>query len=208
VDYLCSIETLIPGAQGRVLGALAHAEVEVSLRALAQLAKTSLGQTSVVVARLAELGLVARREVGRATLVRLETENQAAQAVLALRELQRTVLDRLRAEAASITPAPASLLVFGSFARGQARAASDLDVLAVQSHQLRWEDDTWTESLWGWVRLARRLVGNPVELVEVSLEEVPELLARSGSVWQAIATEGMVLAGRPLPELAAAVGAA
>src|ERR1700704_2504599 len=110
------------------------------MRAVAKLAGTSIGQTSLVVGRLVQLGLVTRRDFGTASLVRLDRRNEAARAVLALAELHQPVVRRLRTEAAKISPAPKSLVVFGSFARGEAQADSDLDVLAVQEHQVHWND--------------------------------------------------------------------
>src|SRR6266568_8575254 len=131
VDYERPIEAVVPGAQGQVLAALARTETELTMRALAQLAGTSIGQTSLVVGRLVLLGLVTRRDVGTASLVRLDRRNEATRTVLALAQLHQRVVRRLRTEAAKIKPPPVSLVVFGSFARGQAHAASDLDVLAV-----------------------------------------------------------------------------
>ncbi len=158
--------------------------------------------------RLEELGLVERRDVGGSTLVRLVRESETVRALLALVDLHRTVLRRLGEAAESIRPAPSSLIVFGSFARGEAQADSDLDVLAVQAHEVRWNDDRWTDTLAAWTRVAHLLTGNRIQLIEVDLEELLELLGRDSSIWQSIAAEGILLMGRPLPQLAAQVAAA
>jgi predicted nucleotidyltransferase len=199
MDYCEPVEALLPGVQGKVLGVLARNNAELSMRAVARLAGVSPQQSSVVLGHLIELGLVDRRDVPPVALVRLSPDNLAAQTVAALAGLRQTVLDRLTDFAALISPAPASLVVFGSFARGQAGAASDLDVLVVRPAGVPGDDDGWTDSLGAWTDRARRIVGNPVNLVEVSADELPELLSRpTPSLWSEIVTDGVVLLGAPI----------
>jgi predicted nucleotidyltransferase len=195
----------MPGVQGKVLGVLTRTDTDLSMRAVARLAGVSPQQSSVVLSRLIELGIVERREVPPVALVRLASDNVAAQLIAALAELQRNVLVRLTELAASITPAPTSLIVFGSFARGQAGAASDLDVLAVRPTGTASDDDRWTDSLGVWTDRARQTVGNPVNLLEVDDDELCELLRRPApSLWSEIASEGLVLIGAPLGAAGAA----
>ena len=206
VDYSHPLEALVPGVQGRVLAVLARTGTELTMRGVAQLAGVSPQQASVVLGRLVELGVVERRDVPPVALVRLAKENLAAQAVLAVARLRQEAIERLRALAARIEPAPASLVIFGSFARGEAGTHSDVDVLAVRPSPLSGNAyDGWTDSLGRWVDLATRVVGNPVNLVEVSVEELPGLLSREApSLWADIAHEGIVLVGSTLADLAPA----
>jgi predicted nucleotidyltransferase len=204
VDYVRPIEALIPGVQGRVLGVLARTSADLTMRAVADLAQVSPQQASVVIGRLVELGVVRRRDVPPASLVRLATENLAAQAVMSIAHLRRAAIEYLRQLAADIAPAPASLVVFGSFARGEAGPESDVDVLVVRPVGLS-GGDQWTDSLGHWTDSATRALGNPVNLIEVGAEEIPALLTRKGpSIWQEAAQEGILLAGAPLSELAKA----
>jgi DNA-binding transcriptional ArsR family regulator len=204
VDYRRPIEALLPGVRGRVLSVLAGTEMEMTIRTVAGLAGVSPQQASVVVAQLVDLGLVARREAGSSALVRLERENEAVQVVLALDRLQEAVVARLTDAANHIAPAPASLLIFGSFARREAVAASDLDVLAVRSRGVTADDDEWIDSLGRWESAARIVVGNPVNLLVVAIDEVPGLLRRRAGPWRAIAREGITLVGPSLAALASA----
>lgn len=199
MDYVEPVEALLPGVQGKVLGVLARNQTELSMRAVARVAGVSPQQASVVLGHLIDLGIVERRDVPPVALVRLSPDNLAAQTVAALADLRQTVLDRLTDLAASIRPAPASLIVFGSFARGQAGTASDLDVLAVRPAGASGDDDGWTDSLGAWSDRARRIVGNPVNLVEISADELPELLSRPApSLWSEIVTDGVLLHGAPI----------
>jgi predicted nucleotidyltransferase len=202
VDYRRPVESLIPGVSGRVLGVLAKASTELTMRAVAELADVSPQQASVVIGKLVELGVVDRRDVGPASLVRLDPQNLAAQTVLSIAALHRSGLEHLTKLASAIVPPPASLVVYGSFARGEAGPDSDVDILVVRPAGVPADSDVWTDSLGQWVDRASRALGNPVNLVEVAAEELPSLLGRAGSsVWHYAAREGIVLAGSPLPEL-------
>ncbi|MHB8505890.1 MAG: nucleotidyltransferase domain-containing protein [Acidimicrobiales bacterium] len=206
MDYRRPVEALIPGVQGRVLGVLSRTSTELTMRTVAQLAGVSAQQASVVIGRLVDLGVVERRDVPPASLVRLVADNLAAQAVASVADLRSAALEHLSALAADITPAPASLVVFGSFARGDAGPDSDVDVLAVRPPALRYgADDDWVDSLGRWADQATRAIGNPVNLVEVEAAELPGLLARPApSVWHDATRDGVVVAGSPLTEMAGA----
>lgn len=206
MDYVRPIEAVVPGVQGRVLGALARSEVELTIRTVARLAGVSAQQATVVVNRLVGLGLVTRREAGSAALVALDRKNEAAGAIVALAALPRSTMQRLAELAQSISPAPVSLVVFGSFARGEADADSDVDALAVRAADVAVDDEAWIDALGEWERAARRITGNPVELLVVGVDELPALLSAGdeGSLWRSIKTEGVTLAGIPLADLVAA----
>ncbi|MBI2238519.1 MAG: nucleotidyltransferase domain-containing protein, partial [Actinobacteria bacterium] len=117
-----------------------------------------------------------------------------------LADVRTELLEGLRRTAAEIRPAPVSLVLFGSFARGDASAESDLDVLAVRPRSVLEGDDGWTSALAGWTDRARRLSGNAVNLVEVGQEELRNLLRRPTALWREIAGDGILLFGSPLVE--------
>lgn len=195
MDFRDPVEAVIPGAQGRVLTVLARTEAELTMRAVAELAGVSANQTTVVLNRLVRLGLVERRDVGSAGLVRLIRDNEAARAVLALADLQRGVLARLAGEARKIRPAPACLVVFGSFARGDAHENSDIDVLAVRPLGPKVDDGQWTTALGLWTDRASWIAGNPVNLLDVTMVELSSLVRREREPWRTIVEEGVVLVG-------------
>ena len=205
MDFSRPVEAVFPGVQGRVLGVLTRTNQDLTMRAVAELAGVSSQQASVVLGRLAELGVVERRDVPPASLVRLTSGNVAAEAILAIAKLKCTLIDRLIALAGAITPAPASLVVFGSFARGEAGPDSDIDVLVVRPRMEATDEDRWTDTLGHWADQATKAAGNPVNLVEVAVDALPRLLARKGSnLWREASADGIVLIGQPLAELAKA----
>jgi predicted nucleotidyltransferase len=206
MDYSHPVEALIPGVQGRVLSILARSETELTMRGVAELAGVSPQQASLVLARLVELGVVERRDVPPVALVRLVRDNLAAQALVTVARLRQAAIEELRSLAIEVTPAPASLIVFGSFARGDDDAHSDVDVLAVRPPAVTGDGlDSWTDSLGRWADRASRVLGNPVNLVEASVDEVPALLKQKApSMWSDIVAEGLVIVGSSLADLASA----
>ena len=114
---------------------------------------------------------------------------------MALAALADRVRYRLQEAAAHIAPPPPTLAVFGSFARGEARSESDIDVLAVRPDEVAAADPSWSDSLGRWTDKAREITGNPVNLIEAQASEIPHLLAKRSSVWREIANQGTTLIG-------------
>jgi predicted nucleotidyltransferase len=204
VDYTKPVQTLVPGVQGRVLAVLAATDTELTMRTVASLADVSVNRAASVLNELVDLGIVRRRDVGRAALVCLERENEAARLIVAMADIHQAVLRRLRETAKAIRPVPASLVIFGSFAAGLAGAESDVDVLAVRPPDTAEDDTGWADSLGAWVDRASRVVGNPVNLLTVGEAEVAALLGRRRSVWREIAENGVVLIGARLEAVGSA----
>jgi predicted nucleotidyltransferase len=201
MNYLRSLETVIPGVQGQVLGVLSRTGDMMTMRTVAKLAGVSPNRATSVLNNLVALGLVERKDVGRAALVGLIRENEAVKAILTLAHLSDTVIERLRQDAKSIFPSPASLVIFGSFARREASKDSDIDVLAVRPPGIRPNDLDWADSLGQWADRASRVTGNPVNLLETTLEELSTQLCHLGSVWETAARSGVLLAGEDLASL-------
>jgi DNA-binding MarR family transcriptional regulator len=199
MDYAHSVEALIPGVHGRVLGALARTQGDLSMRQVAKLAAVSPTQASEVLGRLGKLGVIQRRDVGRSALVRLDRSNAAGRLIERLATLHGEVLEQLRDAAADIAPTPAALVVFGSFARGQATPESDVDVLAVRPKGIGADDEQWVSSLGHWADLAGHIAGNPVNLIDVALSDVRPRPKLDGRLWRNIKTDGISLVG-PDPE--------
>jgi predicted nucleotidyltransferase len=201
MDFVRPVEALIPGAQGRILGVLARAGAPLNLRTLARLARISAGQASRVLPRLVELGVVRRTEIPPSALFELPDRSFGAQLVHKLSDAHGALLRELRTTATKLRPAPASVVLFGSAAKGAARVGSDIDLLIVRPAD-DIDEDAWTTSLTNWVSRIREFSGNPVNLVEENEADIPRLLSSRRSLWETIRTQGVLVAGRPLDELA------
>ncbi len=195
------MQSVIPGAQGRILAVLAESTAYLNLRTIALLAGTSPAQTSRILPELARSGLVERREAPPSALFRLVDDNVGSRIVRALSRSRETVLAELGSQAETLEPGPVSVIVFGSFARGEAEADSDLDVLFVQPKGVNDDDYRWAAAVEGWRQFARRLTGNRVEVVETSESSVGRFLRSHKTLWADIVRDGVVVYGKSLEGL-------
>ena len=186
VDFVRPIEAVIPGAQGRVLEVLCNATAELNLRTIARLSGVSPAQASRVLPRLVELGLVERREVAPSSLFRLVREHVAAGALLELVGSPDTVLVEIGRLAEGLSCPPASVVVFGSFARREARIDSDIDLLVVRRDDVDEDDEQWATGIEGLRGAVGRLTGNSVSMLEVGTHEVGRQLTGRRPLWAEI----------------------
>lgn len=203
MDFVRPIEAIVPGAQGQVLAVLADTTAELNLRTISQLAGISQAQASRLLPALVSLGVVERREVPPSSLFRLVPEHVASRAILALSRSTNTALVEMGRLAAALPDPPVSVIIFGSFARQQADAESDIDVVIVRPAGVDEDDDVWSASLEAWRNDIRRLTGNPVEVLEVSTDEAATKLGGDGQVWIDVRRDGRVVHGRTVVELIA-----
>jgi hypothetical protein len=201
MDFVRPVEAIVPGAQGRVLAVMAETTAELNLRTVAELSGVSLAQASRVLPGLVELGVLERREVPPSSLFRFVPDHVASRAILTLARAADTVLDELDHLAASLPVPPVSVVVFGSFARREADAESDIDVLVVRPADVDEDDEKWAASMEQLHTDGRRLSGNPLEVVEVGANEVAALLKSRRPLWADIRRDGRVVHGLPLDDL-------
>ena len=204
MDFRQNVEAIIPDAQGRILATLARTTQEVSLSALAELSEVSLAHAARIVPRLVELGLVERRDVPPAVVVKLVPEHLASQPILMLADLRHAFLKELRESAGRLVPAPVNVTLFGSFSRGDDDARSDVDMVVVRPSTVDEDDWTWAESIARWETYVRRISGNAPNIIEVGECEVPKLIKSRRPLWQAIGREGIALQGKPLADIGSA----
>ena len=201
MDFVHPVEALIPGAQGRVLAVLAETSAELNLRTLARLAGVSVAQASRVMPHLVDLGVVERREVPPSSLFRLNSAHLVAQPLITLARSRDTALRQLGAAAATMEVQPVSVVIFGSFARGEADAASDIDVVMVRPDSVEEGDRAWVAAIEEWRSRARSIAGNRVELIDVGRTEIAKKINSTSSLWRDIAQHGVVVHGASLRHL-------
>lgn len=201
MDFVRPVEALIPGVQGRILAALARTTAEINLRTVADLAGVSPAQATRVLSRLVDLGVVNRRDVPPSALFQLARENIAARVVVELAALREITLKELASLAQKLVPRAVNVTLFGSLARGDAGADSDIDMLIVRARGVAEDDDQWTELLAMFTDRVRERTGNPMNIVEVSESEIGQLLRSRRTLWGDVRAEGRTLAGEPLAAL-------
>lgn len=207
VDFVHPVEAVIPGTQGRVLAVLAETTAELNLRTVARLSGASPAQASRVLPGLVELGLVDRREVPPSSLFRLNRQNVAAQAVIKLARSRDTALERMGTAACELPIPPASVIVFGSFARREADRQSDIDTVIVRPDDIDADNDLWAAGIEQWRASIRAITGNPVEVIETGRAEASNKLSTGAPLWQDIVRDGAVVHGATIEELRGVVRA-
>ena len=201
MEFVRPIEALIPGVQGRILSVLTETTADLNLRTIARLADVSVAQASRVLPHLVELGLVERRELPPSSLFRLVREHAAAGPLLSLARVRDVVVEEMGRTAGDLPVVPVSAIVFGSFARGEADAQSDIDTVLVRPADVEESDDGWSASVEQWRDTVRRVSGNPVEVLEVGSDEIARRLPSRREIWHDIRRDGLVVHGLSVDEL-------
>lgn len=198
MDFVHPVHSVIPGVQGRILAVLAETTAELNLRAIASIANVSEAQASRVLPRLIAIGLVERREVPPSALFRLVPDHIAAGPILALSRSRDRMIRHMRQIAEELPVPPASVIIFGSFARGQADADSDIDTVMIRPTSVSESDEAWSSSVQQWIARVGDVSGNRVEVLEADEDDVSARLNRGGNVWQDIERDGLTICGRTL----------
>lgn len=143
------LAVITPTLDGDVLRVLAQANAEFTTGDIHRLLSgPSIRGIQKTLERLTEQGIVSRRPAGRANLYRLNRQHLAAPHVISLSRQRDELLDRLSLEVAKWPRQPILGAVFGSGARRDHAASSDIDVLLVREDDI--DEDEWdrqTDSL-------------------------------------------------------------
>ena len=145
---------------------------------MASLVDGQVGRSRVnsVLGELAASGLVLRVPHPPTVLYQLNREHVAAPFVEGLANMRHALLDRIRSEAQAWSRPAAAVWLFGSAARGEGSADSDIDILVVRFKNLDEDEQMWRTQLSQLEENVRRWSGNPCAVLELSMDEL------SGSV--------------------------
>ena len=205
MDLSSPLRSIAPGLDSAVLQTLAGTESGLSASQVARLAGrgTRVGLLPVL-ARLVGHGVVLAEPANRGYLYRLNRSHVLADAVVSAAGARRAIFDRLTEAVEILRPAPLSVSLFGSFARGEAGPDSDLDVLIVTAADL----DPDTELAREWEQQLQHLedqvlawTGNRLERLVMSVDRLRAAFARDEPVIAAWSEEAITLTGLTTAEL-------
>lgn len=126
------LSTVTPTVEADVLRILARADAEFTVQALARMIEhRSPEGIRRALDRLVEQGVVARRSLGRAHGYTLNRSHLASPAIIALANLDIELHRRIRDRVGGWQVKPVYAAIFGSGARGEMRADSDIDLAFV-----------------------------------------------------------------------------
>lgn len=168
-----------------------------------RLAGRSYAQVRHALHRLAADGLVTRERHGQAFSYSLNRSHVLAAAIEAAAAAGDAVEDQLTAALQAWSPAPAAVVLFGSFARRDGNADSDIDVLVVRGDGTDEDDPLWSAQRYELARSLERWTGNTTQIVELASAELGEAIARGDELIAAVRRDGRVLAGPDLRVLLA-----
>ena len=125
---------LLGNHRRRALGLLLmHPEQSYHVREIARLTGTSVGTLHKELAKLAQAGLLLRKEIGNQVHYGANTQCPIFPELQGLLRKTSGVSDILREGLDEIAERVAVALIFGSVAKGEERAGSDVDVLVIGS---------------------------------------------------------------------------
>ncbi len=196
------IESLVPGLRGRVLTALVRSSRPISLRELARRVGTT-GHSAVksVLQDLADEGTVRYALVSKGSqFFELNHDHLLVKHLVAIDHAKDTVLDVIRARAAQWPREPRALVLFGSVARGQDTAASDIDMLVVWKTDKAPTDD-WARDRLRLVEAVYELTGNSLNLVVFTASDWEKAVERGEALVNEVVRDGVVVTGTSLRTL-------
>jgi predicted nucleotidyltransferase len=183
-------------SRARVLDVLLSATSTLSGRQIARAAAISPSTAGEALADLEVVGITHSESVGRSYQWSL-TEGSVL--VEQLRELSQLRDDRAgEIIAKAVDEEPVSIILFGSTARGESNADSDVDLLLVAKdfeQEMRFRRRTHQV-----ICALQPLLGRQINVVVMDVAQVQK--QRDSGTWKEIIRDGRLLRGHPIQELA------
>ncbi len=112
-----------------------------------------------------------------------------------LADLRNALIGRLREEIAGWDLQPVHASIFGSVARGDADASSDIDLLIVRPADIAADDPRWGGQLDGLSYAVKRWTGNALSTSELPEADIARLADQRPPVVDAIRADAITLVG-------------
>ena len=200
MDLRNPIQSVIPSVHGAVLAVLARTNEPLSGRRVAELTAPRFGQTQVnqVLRKLAASGIVLLESRPPSNLYRLNHDHVAAEGIEALARMWTTLVTRIRAELDGWSIPPEAAWLFGSAARGEATAHSDIDILLVVADgELETEGiaEVWERQTEALAEHIKVWSGNVCEMFEMTRSELADAVERDDRLIHDLRGQAISLAG-------------
>lgn len=196
MDISRPLQNLMGQNTARVLRRLSLVSDELTGRRIAELAEVPAMSAGRVLADLTEMGLVHARDVGRARVYRLNRDhvlwNPLDDMLKAPAIIERQIAEIVGESAA----AGATVAVFGSFARGEAGAKSDVDIVIVS------RDDAHQDRRFELVDALREriqlLTGNGIDVIDILDEDLARLVKADDALVESWLQDARTVSGPDL----------
>ena len=175
MDVSHPIRGIIPTLDAPVIEALARTTRGLSGREVHRLAGMgSVRGVQLVLARLVAQGLVRAEEHPGVTLYTANRDHVAWPALETLVGIPNALMELLRSEIASWPIEPVHVSLFGSIARRDGDARSDIDLLVIRPDASTVTRETWDSQVDGLRDAVVRWTGNRCQIFEVDRSRLRE----------------------------------
>lgn len=192
------------GSRGRVdvLRILWGVAVPLTAAEVARRARLTHPAATAILRSLSHQGLVGSSPAGRGYTYWMLKDNAYVQEFVdpvfsAERHIPDALLDELCRE---LEPLTVSVVLFGSYARGDQTAESDVDIVAVTENESAKAD--LERTLVDLAQRFERRFGASLAPLVYDRQEATELINRSPSLWRSISDEGVAACGLGVDEWA------
>lgn len=202
MDVAHPIRTVVPSLEGPILQVLATAIRPLTGREIQRTAGTgSPSGVRQALERLVAQGLVRAAAQSPAIFYSANREHLAWPAVEALAGLRRATLSTVQRELEGWQLRPVHASVFGSLARGEGGAESDIELLLVRPDGSAQDEPPWVEQVAQLRRGVLAWTGNHCEPVEVDCGQLAARVAAGDPLVEGWLSDSITLLGLPLRAL-------
>lgn len=207
MDLAAPLRSLIPSLDSAVLEVLAGTASGLSATQIARLSSrgTRAGQHAVL-NRLVEHGLVLAEPSNTGSLYSLNREHLLAPAVLAAMNAGEEFFSLLTRRCESLAPLPAHVSVFGSHARAEATASSDIDLMVIVDDEVDIHDARWSDQVEDLEDQVLRWTGNRLETLVLSMTRFRAVVRAGEPLVATWAADARTVVGPRPRELVLALG--
>jgi predicted nucleotidyltransferase len=152
-----------------------------------------------VLGRLVDQGIVLDDEHLHATLYLLNRDHVAADAIITLTRLRGVIIDRIKGALESWLSRPVHASLFGSFARGEATADSDIDLLVVTEPKSN--PDMTADAVDQLAAGIHKWTGNDAQIVARNSDQLAAMIASDDPLVAAWRADHIDLMGPRLTDL-------
>jgi len=171
MDLSRPLAVIAPTLDADVLRVLARADADFTSGQIHRaLDGPSMRGIQNTLGRLVEQGIVLRTPAGRAYLHRLNRHHLAADAIVTLANQREELVRRLAQRAQSWSVRPIAGAIFGSAARQDHQATSDIDLLFVRPDDA--DEDVWDEQTATVAKDVTQWTGNDTRILSLGLSDI------------------------------------
>jgi len=179
----------------RVLRVLSNVVVPLSVRQIAQQANLTYQAVNTVVKNLADTGIVRVSKSGNTRLYQLENENVYVNDVITpLFRFEQELRNDMAVDIAQVLgPLSESIIMFGSFARGDQSLYSDVDIIVVtgDAHYKNLVENALVD----YSTHFKRKFGHRLEVLVYDHHEANGMRERAASLFAEVEDDGYIISG-------------